>query len=86
MFLNELKDTVDKIKGIGVETQKDLGNLGIYNIRGLLSHYPVRWEDRLNIHPIINAIKTGYINTTAKVIEHSYIGFGNKKTLKIKVF
>lgn len=85
MFLNELSLPVNRIKGIGAQTSKDLKNLGIINIKHLLTHFPVRYEDRLNIQPIKNGIKSGYINTKAKVIEHSYIGFGSKKTLKVIV-
>ncbi len=85
MFLSELNDPVDRIKGIGSGTAGDLNNLGITDIKSLLRHYPVRWEDRLNITPIKSAVKSGYINSIITVIEHSHIGFGKKKTLKILV-
>ncbi|QEN06093.1 ATP-dependent DNA helicase RecG [Thiospirochaeta perfilievii] len=85
MFLNELNYPVDRIKGIGTETLKDLKNLGILDIKSLLKHYPIRWEDRLTSSPISSGKSTGFVNTLVKVIEHSYIGFGSKKTLKVLV-
>lgn len=85
MFLNELDLPVNRIKGVGEETSKDLYNLGIHNIRTLITHYPVRWEDRLNPKTIKDSLKSGYVNTIVKVIEHSFIGHGYKKTLKILV-
>ncbi|MGL1894630.1 MAG: ATP-dependent DNA helicase RecG [Spirochaetaceae bacterium] len=85
MYISELEHPIDRIKGVGVETAKDLANLGIHNIRTLVTHYPVRWEDRLNISPIKEAISLGFVNTVATVIEHSYIGYGQKKTLKILI-
>ncbi|OQY39686.1 MAG: hypothetical protein B6229_03190 [Spirochaetaceae bacterium 4572_7] len=83
MFLNELDEPVNRIKGIGPEIAKDLANLKITNIKSLIRHYPVRWEDRANKYSIKQAIKSGFINTVGTVIEHSYIGYGTKKTLKI---
>lgn len=85
MFLNELNYPINRIKGIGNQTGKDLINLGISNIKKLLTHYPVRYEDRKTVQPIKYGIKNGFVNTTATVIEHSYIGFGSKKTLKVIV-
>lgn len=83
MFLSELNQPVDRIKGIGTQLTGDLSNLGIGNLSSLIKHYPIRWEDRLNLNPIKNSLNTGYIYTIAQVVEHSYIGFGYKKTLKI---
>lgn len=85
MFLNELTYPINRIKGIGSQTGKDLSNLGISNVKKLLTHYPIRYEDRKTIQPIKNGIKNGAVNTTATIVEHSYIGFGSKKTLKVIV-
>ncbi len=35
---------LDEIKGIGVNTIRDLNNLGIYNTEDLISYYPFRYE------------------------------------------
>lgn len=85
MFLSELIEPVDRIKGIGTKLTGDLANLGINKISSLLTHYPVRWEDRFNINPIKSSIDTGYIYTLAQIVEHSYIGYGQKKTLKVTI-
>lgn len=85
MFLNELDLPVNRIKGVGDETSKDLGNLGITNIRSLITHYPIRWEDRLNAVNISDSLKKGYVNTIATVIDHNYIGHNRKKTLKVLI-
>jgi len=83
MFLDELTDSINRIKGIGIEASKDLANLGVYDIKSLLKHYPVKWEDRKKSCSIKSGLKNGYINTIVTIEEHSYIGFGAKKTLKI---
>lgn len=85
MFLSELKQPVDRIKGIGIQLTGDLANLGITNISSLIKHYPVRWEDRLNITPIKVAKESGFVYSIAQVVEHTYIGYGSKKTLKVMI-
>lgn len=85
MFLSELNQPVDRIKGIGNKLTADLYNLGINKISNLLTHYPTRWEDRLNINPIKCSIDTGYVYTIAQIVEHSFIGYGLKKTLKVTI-
>ncbi|WP_216828026.1 ATP-dependent DNA helicase RecG [Alkalihalobacterium elongatum] len=43
--MNEIAQPVTNIKGVGEETAKQLGNLGIYTIGDLLEYYPFRYED-----------------------------------------
>lgn len=85
MFLNELDQPINRIKGIGENTAKDLSNLGITKVKHLITHFPVRWEDRITIQTINRARVNGFINTKAQVIAHDFIGFGRKKTLKVIV-
>lgn len=85
MYLAELDLPVNRIKGVGTEISKDLNNLGISTISSLIKHYPNRWEDRKNFSPINESIQKGYFYTIAKVLEHNYIGYGAKKTLKVIV-
>ncbi|MBN2618266.1 MAG: ATP-dependent DNA helicase RecG [Spirochaetales bacterium] len=85
MFISQLSQPVDRIKGVGVEISKDLESLGIRNISALLKNYPIKWEDRLNLSPISSSIQKGYVYTIAKVIEHSSFGYGRSKTIKILI-
>lgn len=85
MFLSELVYSLDRIKGIGPAAMKDLSNLGVTTIASLLKHYPLRWEDRLNIHPLAQGVQSGFVNSHCEVVAHEYIGHGSKKTLKVIV-
>lgn len=85
MFLGELNYPVNRIKGIGEKVSNDLRNLDITTVKKLITHYPVRYEDRLTPSPIKDGIRKGHINSKATVVSHSFIGFGQKKTLKVTV-
>lgn len=51
----ELTDSVTEIKGIGGKKKQLLASLGIETIEQLLSHFPVKYKDRRNIIPAIDA-------------------------------
>ncbi len=85
MFLSELETPVSHLKGVGPATVLDLKALGVLSVRDLLLHLPRDYEDRTRHRPFQNAFGDGMVNTVAFVEDHEYIGFGSRKTLKVRV-
>ncbi|MFV8827111.1 ATP-dependent DNA helicase RecG [Alkalihalobacterium sp. APHAB7] len=84
--MSQLAQPVTIIKGVGEETAKQLGNIGIYTVGDLLEYYPFRYEDyRIReIHEVDHDERI----TVAGVIhsEPSVRYFGKKKTrLSVRV-
>ncbi|MBQ6388385.1 MAG: ATP-dependent DNA helicase RecG [Mogibacterium sp.] len=50
-----LNDDVSRIRGIGGKKQQQLAAAGICTVEDLLDHYPVKYKDRRNIIPAIQA-------------------------------
>jgi ATP-dependent DNA helicase RecG len=84
MYLRELTDSIDHIKGAGPAAARLLANAGIVSVAALLSYYPRDWEDRRRIAPLKDWAK-GPVCTTVKVLAHDWFGFGPMKTLKVYV-
>ncbi|MDC7222061.1 MAG: ATP-dependent DNA helicase RecG [Spirochaetales bacterium] len=85
MFLAELEQNVSRLKGIGKNAASDLANMGIHSIGSLLTHYPVRYDDRKTFRPFSASAEGVSVNTRAKVVDHEWIGHGYKKALKVIV-
>ena len=85
MFLAELKQNVSRLNGIGKAAMGDLSHLGIHSIGNLLTHYPVRYDDRKTIRPFFPVPPEGSVNTRCRVLAHEWIGFGSKRALKVIV-
>ena len=83
MYLSELKQNVSRLNGIGKTAASDLANLGIHTIGSLLTHYPIRYDDRKTPRPLAEAADGVTINTRATVIGHDWIGHGRKRALKV---
>ncbi|MCL2520965.1 MAG: ATP-dependent DNA helicase RecG [Spirochaetaceae bacterium] len=83
MLINELEQTLNSIKGLGPESAKAFANLGITTIGALLAHYPVRYEDRANFISFKEAAKLDGASVIATVTGSSFIGRGDKTTVKI---
>jgi len=86
MFLRELTYPANRLRmrGIGEEKFKVLGNMGIHNIASLLTHYPRDWEDRRHTNALKDWNK-GTVYTTVKILAHDWFGFGAMRTLKIHI-
>jgi ATP-dependent DNA helicase RecG len=84
MFLRELKDPVNRVRGAGPQTAELLARAGIVSVADLLCHYPRDWEDRSHPVPLARAGQ-GQVCTTVTVIAHEWIGFGRMRTLKVRV-
>ncbi|MDR2051806.1 MAG: ATP-dependent DNA helicase RecG [Treponema sp.] len=85
MYLRELGASVERIKGAGPETAKNLAKLGVTSIASLLCYYPRDWEDRSITVPLRDFHGHGQVCTTVRVLSHEWFGFGRMKTLKVHV-
>jgi ATP-dependent DNA helicase RecG len=85
MLIEELDQPLNSIKGLGPETAKAFAGLGITNIGQLLTHYPLRYEDRLHFVTLSEAVQKGQAAVIATVTGQSFIGGSRGKTLKITV-
>ncbi|MCL1813153.1 MAG: ATP-dependent DNA helicase RecG [Treponema sp.] len=84
MFLRELIQPLNELRGVGSSVQCRLNDAGITTIASLLTRYPRDWEDRSAFAPIKDWAK-GQVCTTASVTAHSWFSFGRKKTLKVYI-
>ncbi|TVR30183.1 MAG: ATP-dependent DNA helicase RecG [Spirochaetaceae bacterium] len=85
MFLAELDQSVQKLKGVGPAAARAMNRLGIGTQRDLLLHLPRAYEDRVTPVTIAESLAGIACNTVAEVIAHDYIGAGPQKTLKVYV-
>ncbi len=83
--MSELKQNVSRLNGIGKTAASDLAHLGIHSIGNLLTHYPVRYDDRMTPRPLSMASEGEAVNTRATVVAHDWIGHGRKRALKVLV-
>ena len=83
MFLAELDQSVQKLKGVGPAAARAMNRLGIATQRDLLLHLPRAYEDRVTPVTIAESLAGIACNTVAEVIAHDYIGAGPQKTLKV---
>jgi ATP-dependent DNA helicase RecG len=84
MYLRELNDSIDRIKGAGPATARTLADAGITRVSLLLSRYPRDWEDRSRLVPLRDWDKAP-VCTVVKVLGHEWFGYGPMKTLKVYV-
>lgn len=83
MFLEELRQDISSIKGVGKVNTAYLRAMGINQEKDLLLHVPRAYEDRKNRHPLKEAFQGKAVNTIVRVIAHDYIGYGSKRSLKV---
>ncbi len=85
MYLNELKTGLTNISGIGSKRANLLKKIGVSTITDLLTHYPIRYEDRKDF----TYFKDFHLNPkmAVKVIitGHSYISSHKGKILKVHI-
>lgn len=85
MKLREITTPVTSIPGIGQTTARTLAKLNIFTVADLLQHYPRELEDRTKIVPLAKFAEAHKVHTVAKVLNHSWFGFGRMRTLKITI-
>ncbi|WZL75020.1 ATP-dependent DNA helicase RecG [Clostridiaceae bacterium 35-E11] len=81
IILNNLKQSVQFMKGVGPKRLKYLEQLNIYNIEDLLYSFPREYEDRRNIKKIIDMKdheKTTVIATVFEKVQEKSLGKGRK--------
>ncbi len=85
MHVAEITQPVTDLPGVGPTRSEDLSRLGITTIGDLLLHVPREYEDRATPVPFAGAEPSRAVNTVAQVVAHSYVGGGQKRTLKVHV-
>ena len=89
MFLGELEQPVNSLPGIGPASAKALSSMDIQTVADLLCHFPRGFENRKDRVPfyaeILEPEAVRVVNTVMTVIDHEYIGWGRKQTLKVRV-
>ncbi len=85
MLLRELTLSVQRVQGIGPAKSKQLARLEIRSVRDLLQHYPRSYDDRQERRDFSASYQNKSVNTIAVVTDHEYIGYGQKRTLKVVV-
>ncbi|MDR2482888.1 MAG: ATP-dependent DNA helicase RecG [Treponema sp.] len=85
MFLRELTDPINRLKGAGPAAVKALAKAGIAHAGALLSRYPRDWEDRSVAVPLAEFRRFPSVCTAVRVLAHDWFGFGRMRTLKVHV-
>lgn len=85
MFLGELKQPVNRLKGIGPNHHKSLSAMGVLTVGQLLSHFPLRYEDHSTQRTILQAAGSEAVNTVMTVVGRDSFYWKGKQTLKLLV-
>ena len=85
MKLEDIGSAVENLPGVGPATAKQFARLNIFTAGGLLSFYPRDYEDRTQRVPLSEYASHPKVHTICKVTAHSWIGYGQMKTLKIAI-
>ncbi|MBR4789466.1 MAG: ATP-dependent DNA helicase RecG [Treponema sp.] len=85
MKINDIKNPVSTISGVGPKLSKLLSKLNIFTAGDLLQYYPRDYEDR-SVKVSLDQYKINpKIHTVARVMSHEWFGYGRMKTLKINI-
>ncbi len=68
------------LKGVGFQVAKRLSRLGIYNIRDLLFHLPLRYQDRTQVVPI-NQLTAGSVVVVQGTVKTIAVQYGKRRSL-----
>src|SRR5512142_2521066 len=85
MFLRELGQSVNVLKGAGAQVSARLARLGIYTVADLLLDYPRDYDDRTSLVPLASFAREPRVRTLAEVLSHDWFGFGRMRTLKVRI-
>ncbi len=85
MYIRELTDPVDTLRGIGPRNRELLAQAGIRTLADLLLYLPRDYEDRSVLHTLAESISLPRATCVVKVIAHDSVGWGKRKTLKVYV-
>ena len=85
MKINDIKNPVSTISGVGPQLTKNLAKLNIFTVGDLLQYYPRSYEDRSVKVTLAEYKSHPKIHTVARVMSHEWFGYGRMKTLKINI-
>ncbi|MGP1438878.1 MAG: ATP-dependent DNA helicase RecG, partial [Treponema sp.] len=85
MLLANIKESPLSLKGVGKSFIEALKKLKVETIGELLQIFPRDWEDRTKFNYLSEYKNLEKLHIKATILAHSWIGFGNKKTLKILI-
>ena len=79
-----LDTPVSRLHGVGLRNEQKLHHLGIFVIRDLLFHLPLRYIDRTRLWPI-GTLRAGQNAQVEGIIEISQIRFGKRRSLLCRI-
>lgn len=82
MKLEEIRNSVSSLPGVGPAGAKLFAKLNIFTVCDLLEFFPREYEDRRKTVPI-SQFKNAKVHTIAQVTAHEWFGYGKMKTLKL---
>jgi ATP-dependent DNA helicase RecG len=85
VFLRELTQPVQYLKGIGPRLAELFAKLDIHTVADLLLHVPRQYEDRREITLLSRAPDRERAHVKIEVVAQDELGFGRKRTLKVLV-
>ena len=85
MKLQDLKNTVESLSGIGPAAARQFARLGIFTIADLLQVFPRDYEDRTKKVSLAEFSVYPKVHTICKVTAHEWFGYGRMKNLKIAI-
>ena len=83
MKLDDIKNPVSALAGIGPSTTKALSKINIFTVGDLLQYYPYDYEDRTKRVSLRDFKTAKKVHTVAQVIRQEWFGYGSMKTLKL---
>ena len=85
MKISDIKNPVSSISGIGPQLTKTLAKLNIFTVGDLLQYYPYDYDDFTQKITLDKYAQYKKVHTVARVVAHEWFGFGNMRTLKIRI-
>jgi ATP-dependent DNA helicase RecG len=85
VYVRELVDSVDTIRGIGPRNRELFAQAGIHTVADLLLYLPRDYEDRSVIHKLSEALSLPRATCLVRVVAHDTVGWGRRRTLKVYV-
>jgi ATP-dependent DNA helicase RecG len=85
MFLRELGQSVNVLKGAGTLVSARLARLGVFTVSDLILDYPRDYDDRTSFVPFAEFAREPRVRSLAEVVSHDWFGYGRMRTLKVTV-
>lgn len=85
MKLQDLKNTIESLSGVGPAAARQFARLGIFTVADLLQVFPRDYEDRTKKVSLAEFSVYPKVHTICKVTAHEWFGYGRMRNLKIAV-